>query len=198
MKKLSLTFIVLLLPVFSVFAQKKVTWIVDKEHARVSFSVNHILISETAGIFREVEGTVKTSNVDFMNSEIDITIDVKSIDTGNKERDDHLRSNNFLNAEKYPRITFKSTSFKKTVGSNYKLAGFLTIRDITRPVSFDVVYNGIIEKDRWGKTQAGFKLIGSIDRFDYDVKWNDRLDNGDPIVGRIIDLIVTVELTKVN
>lgn len=139
-----------------------------------------------------------TNNKDFTDSKIDVTIDVNSIDTDSEGRDEHLKSDNFFNATKYPKIYFKSISFKKINGNNYKLTGDLTIRDVTKTVTFDVVYNGIVEKDRWGKTQAGFKLTGSIDRLDYGVKWNDRLDSGDPIVGSKVDIIITLELTKLQ
>lgn len=181
-----------------VLAQKKTTWVIDKEHARIAFSVNHILISETAGIFKGFEGTVTTSNTDFTDSEIHATIDVNTIDTDSKKRDDDLKSDKFFDAEKFQKIIFRSTSFKKTEGNNYKLTGELTIKGVTRTVAFDVVYGGTVEKDRWGKTQAGFKLTGSINRFDYGLNWNDQLDNGSPVAGAKVNIIITVELTKVN
>src|SRR5690606_12517230 len=143
------------------------TWDIDKSHSKVKFGVTHMMISETTGEFKVFDGKFTASKEDFSDPTIDFTVDVSSVNTDDEKRDAHLRSEDFFNVEKYPKMTFKSKSFKKVDEKKYKLIGDLTIRDVTKQVEFDVVYNGTV-KSPWGSTVSGFKLNGKINRIDYN------------------------------
>ncbi len=192
MKKIMLSAAVLLT---SLATQAQTNWKFDGAHTKIDFSVPHMLISETTGKFKVFDGSVSSASDDFTDAKIEFTIDVNSINTEEENRDKHLKSDDFFNAEKFPKITFKSKSFKKVSGKNYKLIGELTIRDITKTVEFDVVYNGM-NKDPWGNTHAGFKLNGNINRFDYNLKWNTLMEAGGAMVGEIVSLNCNIELLK--
>jgi len=192
MKKLFLALGLALFTGFASMAQS--TWSVDNAHTKIEFSVSHLVISETVGFFKTFGGTVSTTSDDFNGANIQFTVDVASINTDNEMRDNHLKSDDFFNAEKFPKMTFKSTSFKKVEGKKYKLTGQLTIRDITKTLEFDVVYNGTV-KDPYGNTKAGFKLVGSINRFDYGLKWNTMAEAG-AVVGDMVEIKINIELAK--
>src|ERR1019366_2104904 len=162
------------------------TWTFDNAHTAVKFGVTHLVISEVEGEFKKYSGKVVSKNDDFTDANVEFTIDVSSINTDNEMRDKHLKSDDFFNAEKFPNISFKSTSLKKVSGNKYLLEGDLTIRDVTKKVKLDVVYNGTV-KDPYGNTKAGFKISGTINRFDYNLKWNTMADAG-PVVGKDVTL----------
>lgn len=195
MKKINFFAILLVLTFTSLSAQTK--WTFDQAHTDVMFSVTHLVISTVTGYFRNSDGSVVTNGNDFNNAKINFTIQTKSIDTDNKKRDKHLRSKDFFYAKKYPEIIFKSTSFKKVEGNNYKLTGNLTMRGITKPVVLNVQYNGMV-KDPWGNLKAGFKITGSLNRFDFGLKWNALLEAGGAIVSKKVKLIINAELKKVS
>ncbi len=154
-----------------------------------------MVISEVTGQFKNYDGTVEATKEDFTDAKINFTIDVSSIDTDNEQRDNHLKSDDFFNAEKYPKITFISKSFKKVGNNKFKLTGDLTIRDITKQVDLDVIYNGTV-KDPWGNIRAGFKVTGRVNRFDFGLKWNALLELGGAVVDKDVDIIIDVELIK--
>ncbi len=195
MKKINFFAILLVLTFTSLSAQTK--WTFDQAHTDVMFSVTHLVISTVTGYFRNFDGVIVTNGNDFNNAKIKFTIQTKSIDTDNKKRDEHLRSKDFFYAEKYPEIIFKSTSFKKVEGNKYKLTGNLTMRGITKPVILNVQYNGTV-KDPWGNIKAGFKITGSLNRFDYGLKWNALLEAGGAIVSKKVKLIINAELKKAS
>lgn len=179
---------------FTSFAQ--VNWNFDKSHSNVMFNVTHMVISEVTGFFKAYDGKVSSkADNDFTDAKIDFTIETKSIFTDNDKRDDHLRSDDFFNAEKFPAIIFKSKSMKKGAGNSYKLTGDLTIRDITKTVTLDVTFNGNI-KDGWGNERASFKIKGSVNRFDYNLKWNSLLEAGGAVVGKDVEIVANVQLIK--
>jgi polyisoprenoid-binding protein YceI len=167
------------------------TWTVDIVHSTVSFSVTYLSISEVEGSFTAYSGTLQSSTNDFADAAIEFSIDVNSINTDNGMRDKHLKSDDFFNAEKYPQMTFKSTAWKKTEGKNILLEGELTIRDISKPVTFNVVHGGTL-KDGRGNMKAGFKATAVINRFDYNLKWNAVTEAGGLTVGK--DVTVTLNL----
>lgn len=170
-------------------------WEIDKGHTKIGFSVSHMVISEVEGYFKDYSGSVATENDDFSNAEIEFSVNTNSIFTDNEMRDNHLRSDDFFNSEKYPQMIFKSSSIKKVSGNKYKLIGDLTIRDVTRQIELDVKYNGIVN-DPWGNTKSGFKITGSLNRFDYNLKWNAAVESGGLLVGKEVDLIINLELKK--
>jgi polyisoprenoid-binding protein YceI len=185
-----------LLVLFSVPVFTQTTsWKFDKAHSQVKFNVTHLVISEVTGYFREFDGTVKSSGEDFSNADIEFTIETKSIDTENEKRDNHLRSDDFFNAEKFPQIKFKSKSMKKTGDNKYKLVGDLTIRDVTKQVELDVVHGGMVD-DGYGNRKAGFKISGTINRFDYKLNWNALIEAGGAVVGSEVEMICNVQLIK--
>lgn len=196
MKKIKGLFIFVMLISVSVMAQTS-TWDIDKAHSKIGFSVSHMVISDVTGKFNKFDGSVTTQGDDFTKGNIDITIDVASIDTDNDKRDAHLRSDDFFNAEKYPKIVFKGKSMKKVGKNQYKLTGDFTMRDVTKPVTLDVVHNGTI-KDPYGNSRAGFKITGKVNRFDYNLKWNNMLETGGAVVGKDVNLICDIELVKAS
>jgi polyisoprenoid-binding protein YceI len=167
------------------------TWSVDIVHSSVTFNVTHLSISEVEGTFKVYSGTIQSSANDFADAAIEFSIDVNSINTDNGMRDKHLKSDDFFNAEKYPQMSLKSTAWKKIEGKNYLLEGELTIRDVTKPVKFNVVYGGTV-KDGRGNMKAGFKATAVINRFDYNLKWNAVTEAGGVTVGK--DVTVTLNL----
>lgn len=195
MKKLLTMGTILLTTAFAEPAVAQTTWNIDKSHTKVKFSVTHMMISETTGEFKIYDGKVTSSKEDFTDANIEFNVDVSSINTDDEKRDGHLKSDDFFNAEKYPKMTFKSKSLKKVEGKKYKLVGDLTIRDVTKQVEFDVVYNGTM-KSPWGATAAGFKLTGKIKRTDYNLKWNVALEAGGVLVSEEVNIECNVELIK--
>jgi polyisoprenoid-binding protein YceI len=182
-----------LLSAFSASAQSK--WSVDASHSNVKFSVSHLMVSEVEGMFKKFDGTVESPGKDFENSQVTFTVDVNSINTDNEGRDKHLKSDDFFNAEKFPNMTFKSTSFKKGKGNNYVMEGNLTIRDVTKKVKFDVVYGGTVV-DPWGNTKAGFKTQTKISRKAYGLLWNKLTEAGGAVVGDEVTIILKMEFGK--
>ncbi len=194
MKKINLLLVMLLFSA-PLFAQTK--WTVDKAHSKVHFSVTHMVISDVTGEFKNYDVYVETNGDDFTNAKIDFWADVNSISTDNDARDKHLKSDDFFNAAKYPKITFKSKSMTKVGDGKYKLVGDFTIRDVTKEITLDVEYRGMV-KDPWGNTKAGFKITGDINRFDYNLKWNALVETGGLVVGKDVKMIIDLELQKVK
>ena len=170
-------------------------WAVDKSHSNVSFSVAHMMMSELDGKFKVYDGSIIGTKEDFTDAQINFTVDVASINTDDEKRDGHLKSDDFFNAEKFPQMKFKGTSFKKVDGKKYVLEGELTIRDVTKKVKFDVVYFGT-SKNPWGMTVAGFKATSKINRMDYNLKWNKALEAGGVLVGEEVTINVALEMVK--
>jgi len=190
MKRITLTMMALLATVAS-FAQTQ--WNLDKSHSNIGFAVSHMVISETEGEFESFDATVSSSKEDFTGAEITFTADVSSINTDNEKRDNHLKSDDFFSAEKYPEIKFSGKLVKK--GSKYELVGDFTMRDVTKKVSFPTKYNGTIT-DPYGNTRAGFKITGTVNRIEYGLKWNALTEAGGMVVGEEVDITCNVEIIK--
>lgn len=171
------------------------SWSFDKAHSNVSFNVEHLVISEVTGHFGSFDGDVTASSDDFSGSKVNFSVDVASINTDNERRDNHLRSDDFFNAEEYPKITFSNGTLQHVNGKDYKLKGDLTIRDVTKPVELDVTHGGTII-DPQGNTKAGFKITGTINRFDYKVKFDAAMETGGLVVGEDVEIVCNVELKK--
>lgn len=193
MKSINSLIAVFLFLAVSVFAQT--SWTVDKSHSKVGFSVSHLVIAEVEGKFNNFDGNISTNGENFEDAKIDFNVDVNSIDTDNEGRDKHLKSDDFFNAEKFPKITFKGKSMTKVGDKKYKLIGDFTMRDITKEIALDVKFNGIT-KDPWGNIKAGFKITGEVNRFDYGLKWNKTVETGGLVVGDIVTLSINLELAK--
>ena len=169
-------------------------WNFDKAHSKIQFTATHMKISEVNGQFHDFSGSIMSNGEeDFSNASIKITIDASSVDTDNDRRDGHLKNEDFLNTGEYPEIKFVGESMEKVGDKKYQLKGRLTIRDVTQAETLDVKYMGTVEA--MGATRAGFKVTGTIDRFDYNVDWDKSFGQG-LIVGRDIKIIGDVQLVK--
>ncbi|MGA0557210.1 YceI family protein [Larkinella sp. VNQ87] len=165
MKKLTCLAVSLLLSAAS-FAQ---TWTVDKAHAKVGFTVTHLLVSDVDGNFKTFDAKITSSKPDFTDAVVELTADVNSIDTDNDRRDADLKSEKYFDAAKFPTLTFKSTSFQKVEGKKYKVTGNLTMHGVTKPVTLDVTLNGPITHPMNKKEIAGFKIAGELKRSDFGI-----------------------------
>jgi polyisoprenoid-binding protein YceI len=161
-----------------IMATTATKWAVDPMHSEVQFKVKHLVISTVSGFFKSFEGSV----------------DVNRIDTNQEQRDTHLKSADFFDAEKYPKITFKSTSFTKN-GDDYELKGDLTIKDITKPITLAVEYGGSAG-DFYGNTKAGFEITGKVNRKEFGLTWDGITEAGSIVVGEDIKLNINVQFTK--
>jgi polyisoprenoid-binding protein YceI len=176
----------------SISAQTK--WSVDKAHSSVKFSVVHMVVSEVDGNFKMFDGSLEAAKADFSDAKVNFTIDVNSINTDNERREGHLKSADFFDVAVYPSIKFVSTSMKPLGGNKYELAGNLTLKDVTKPVVFQVTYGGTLTTKNG--TKAGFKAKTTIDRYDYNLKWNNALEAGGLAVSKEVEITVNVELNK--
>ncbi len=183
---------VALMMTFNAYAQT--TWTIDLAHSNVKFAVSHLVISEVEGNFRVYSGTLQ-SKPDFSDAAVEFAVDVNSINTENEGRDKHLKSDDFFNAAKFPKMTFTSTSWKTADAQHYVLEGDLTIRDITKHVSFTIDYGGTMA-DGYGNTKAGFKATTVINRFDYNLKWNALTEAGGATVGKDVRIILNLEFAQ--
>lgn len=182
--------------VFSIGASAQTAkWSFDKSHSRVQFSVAHMVISNTIGQFKDYSGTVNAGKSDFSDAKVDFTISVASIDTDDEGRDQHLRGEDFFNTEKYPNISFKSKSMTKIDDKRYKLKGDLTMMGVTKPVELIAKYGGTVN-DPWGNTKAGFQVVGKIDRTDFGLKYNSKMDTGGLMIGEEVTIACDIELVK--
>ena len=171
-------------------------WKLDKGHSSVRFNVTHMVVSETEGTFKSFDGTMEHTKPDYSDAKIAFTIDVNSVSTDNERRDNHLKSDDFFNAEKYPQMKFESTSFQPLGNNKFKLAGNLTIRDVTKPVVFDVTYGGTIKAGKGEK--SGFKATTTINRFDYNLKWDRATEAGSLVVSKEVEITVKAEFDSVQ
>ena len=169
-------------------------WVLDPTHSEVQFKVKHLVISTVTGSFKKFEGTLETENDDFTGAEVNISLDVDSIDTNQDQRDGHLKSADFFDAEKYPTITFKSTSFEKD-GSDYTLKGDITIKDVTKPITLTAEHGGSAT-DFYGNTKAGFDVVGKINRKDFGLTWDGITEAGSVVVSDEVKLIFNVQFAK--
>ena len=176
-------------------AATKTTWKLDPAHTLVEFSAKHLMITTVKGRITDVEGTIVSDEKDLRNSSVEATLKAATIDTRTEQRDQHLRSADFLNAEQFPEIKFKSTKIEGDKDS-FKLTGDLTIRGVTRPIVLDVQFEGRT-KDPWGGDRVGFSATGKIDRREFGLTWNQALETGGVVVGNDIKINLEVEAVKV-
>lgn len=168
----------------------KTKWNIDTAHSEISFKVKHMMISTVTGHFEDFNATVETESDDFINADFNFTAKTGSINTKNKDRDAHLKSDDFFNAEKYPEMTFKSKSYD---GST--LVGDLTIRDVTKEIELDVDFNGVAV-DPYGQTKAGFEATGKLNRKDFNLTWSAVTEAGSIVVSDTVKLVVDLQFIK--
>jgi polyisoprenoid-binding protein YceI len=191
MKKITFTLAAIALSLTS-FAQN---WKIDPAHTKIHFTAQYLVITEVEGEFKTVDGTLSSSKADWSDLKADITVQVASLTTDNEMRDNHLKSDDFFNAEKFPTITFKSKAIKAIDKNKFILTGDLTIRDVTKTVEVPLVYNGTV-KDPWGNTKAGFKATGKINRKDYGLKYSNAAATGEAVVSDDIEFKIDAVLIK--
>lgn len=165
-------------------------WVIDPSHSDVKFKVKHMMISSVTGQFESFDATVESSSDDFKDAKIDVAIDVASISTKNEDRDNHLKSDDFFNAETFPKMTFKANGF-----DGDKLKGELSIRETTKEVVLDADFNGIAV-DPYGQTKAGFELSGEINRKDFGLTWSAVTEAGNIVVSDKIKLMIDAQFIK--
>ena len=189
-KLFTLTAILLIVGGFLAKAQSK--WTIDKNHSDIRFTAIHYVISEVDGEFKEFDGSVETESDGFEGAQISFTAQVASIDTDNERRDNHLKSDDFFNAEAYPTINFSGKLQKE--GDQYYLVGDFTMRDVTKPIKFKVKHIGTVALSKGKK--AGFKITGAVDRFDYGIKFDRVIETGGLAVSREIQITCNIELNE--
>jgi polyisoprenoid-binding protein YceI len=171
------------------------SWQIDSAHSHVQFAVRHMMISTVRGEFHDFTGTIDFDRNNPEDTTVDVKIDASSISTRQDDRDNHLRSPDFLNVEAYPFITFKSKRVEQTDQKRGRLVGDLTIRGVTREVVLDVQFQGIA-KSPWGQTSAGFTGSTSFNRKDWGLNWNQALETGGVLVGDKVSVDIELELIK--
>lgn len=169
----------------------RTTWKLDPAHTLVEFSAKHLMITTVKGRITDVEGTIISDDHDPKNASVEVTLKAASIDTRTDQRDQHLRSADFLDVEKYPEIKFRSTRIQGDKES-FRLTGDLTIRDVTRSITLDATFEGRT-KDPWGGERIGFSASGKFDRREFGLTWNQALETGGVVVGNDIKINIEVE-----
>jgi polyisoprenoid-binding protein YceI len=171
------------------------TWNIDATHSGINFTIRHMVVARVRGRFAKYNGTVRLDDEDLTRSVVEATIDASSIDTGTPQRDEHLRSADFFDVEKFPELRFRSTRIEKVEDALYRVVGELTIRDVTREVSLEVEYGGRA-KDPWGNSRVGFVARTAIDRKEFGLQWNQALEAGGVLVADRVDIELDVQAVK--
>lgn len=166
-------------------------WTVDASHTSVGFSVKHMMVSKVKGRFTGVEGTFEGNPEDLTGANINFTIDATTIHTNSEDRDNHLRSADFFDTEQFPNITFVSTSITKKGENEYDVTGDMTVKDVTKEITFEAEYEGTA-KNPWGVDVAAFEVEGKISRKEFGLTWNQALEAGGVLVGD--DIKITIDL----
>ncbi|HLY70630.1 MAG TPA: YceI family protein [Puia sp.] len=173
-----------------------VKWVMDPTHSEVTFKLRHMVIANVSGSFTKFTVEAETEDEDFTTAKVHFTADVDSVTTGNAQRDGHLKTDDFFNANEYPQIKFTATKYENVDNDgSYELYGDLTIRDITKKVKFDVEFGGVI-KDPWGNTRAGFSVNGKINRKDFGLKWHAVTEAGGLVAGDDVNIHCNFELIR--
>jgi polyisoprenoid-binding protein YceI len=170
-------------------------WTIDTSHSQIQFSVRHMMISNVRGRFENFNGTVELDEQKPEATTVDVKIDVASVNTRDPQRDGHLKSPDFFDAEKYPDLTFVSKKVKQADTSHAQLVGDLTMHGVTHEVTLNVEFNGTA-KSPWGTTSAGFSAETKINRKDWGLVWNQTLETGGVLVGEVITISIELELVK--
>jgi polyisoprenoid-binding protein YceI len=169
-------------------------WKIDQAHSEITFKVKHLVISTVTGRFTKFDGTIESEAPDFSDASIRFTADVNSINTGNEQRDGHLKSPDFFDAAAYPGLSFVSTSFTKVGDEEFKLQGDMTMKGVTKRVTLDAVYNGTVKG--FDGDVAAFEVTGKLSRKEFGLLWNALTETGGVAVGDEVKLDLVVELKQ--
>lgn len=173
------------------------TWKIDPAHSEINFKVKHLVVSTFTGHFKTFDATIQTNKDDFSDANIKFEADVNSISTKNDQRDAHLKSADFFDAENHPKMTFVSKSIKKISDHEMQVKGDLSIRGKSKEITLDVIYNGTVAG--FGNTQvAGFEVRGKLNRFDFGLQWNALTEAGGVVVSNEVKIEILAEFNKVN
>lgn len=173
----------------------KTKWNLDPAHSEIEFKVKHMMISTVSGAFNDFSASLESDDEDFSTMNVSFEANVDSIHTKNQDRDNHLKSPDFFDAQSYPKLTFKSTNVTRKSDNEYEVSGDLTIRDQTQPVTLIAENNGVI-KDPYGNERTGFEISGKIDRSKFGLTWSALTEAGGMVVGNDIRLNANVEFVK--
>ena len=174
----------------------KANWTIDEAHSGIHFSARHFVVAKVGGQFRRWKAEVNADDADLIQSSVSVTIEAASVDTGNAQRDAHLCSPDFFDAEKFPLLTFRSRRIERAAKDTYRMVGDLTIRDVTKEVTLEVEHGGSVQ-DPWGARRGGFTARGDIQRSDFGMSWNQVLDAGGVAVSDRIEISVEIEAVTV-
>jgi len=176
----------------------KTKWSIDQAHSEISFKVRHLMISHVKGTFKTFDASIYTIGKDFRTIEVDLWIDASSINTGDTKRDEHLKSPDFFDVEKFKQITFTSSTIEKSdEDGNHELWGELTMMGITQNIKLNLQLGGILN-DPWGNERAGFTVTGKINRSNWGLTWNSPIESGGLMVSDEISISCEVELTNIG
>lgn len=170
------------------------TWAIDPAHSEVQFKVKHLVISTVTGSFKTFEGTVETENEDFDGARVTFSADTTSIDTNQAQRDEHLKSAEFFDSEKHPKLSFSGVAVK-TGDDTYTLKGDLSVKDVTKPFEFKAEYGGSMT-DFYGNNKAGFEITGKINRKEFGLTWSAVTEAGGVVVGDDVKIIANIQIAK--
>ena len=171
------------------------TWKIDPAHSEVNFKVKHLVVSTVTGHFSKFDASIETNKEDFSDAKIKFEADINSIDTKNEQRDGHLKSADFFDAEKNPKMSFVSKSIKKTSDHEMQVIGNLTLRGVTKEIILDVIYNGTVAG--FGGTEvSGFEVRGKVNRFDFGLQWNALTEAGGVVVSNEVKIEILAEFNK--
>ncbi|MCU0413506.1 MAG: YceI family protein [Ignavibacteriaceae bacterium] len=172
-------------------------WKIDPAHSEINFKVKHLVVSTVTGHFSKFDASIVTKKEDFSDAKISFEADINSVDTKNEQRDGHLRSADFFDAEKYPKMTFISKSVNKISDHELQVIGNLNLRGVTKEISLDVIYNGTVV-GFGGKEVAGFEVHGKLNRFDFGLQWNTLTEAGGVVVSNEVKIEILAEFNKAN
>jgi polyisoprenoid-binding protein YceI len=170
-------------------------WTLDPTHSELGFKIKHLMISNVSGWFNDFTAEAETKGEDFETAQIYVTVKMASVNTNNSQRDEHLRTSDFFEVEKYPEMFFESTKIKKIDEENYIVQGDLTLKGITRPVQLNLEYSGVT-KDPWGGERAGFIISGRIKRSEWGVNFNALLETGGVALSDDVKIHSELQLVK--
>lgn len=173
----------------------KSTWAIDPTHSEIGFKVKHMMFTNVSGKFNTFTATIENEDNQFETSTIHFEAEINSIDTNNTDRDNHLKSADFFDAEKFPKLSFKSSAVKKISENEFEIEGELTVKDVTKTITLATEYSGLM-LDPWGNTKAGLSISGKINRKEFGLTWNAALETGGVLVGEEVKLFVEVQLLK--
>jgi polyisoprenoid-binding protein YceI len=170
-------------------------WAIDPTHSEVQFKVKHLVISTVTGSFKKFSGTAGSDGTNFDGGQVAFSVDIASIDTNQEQRDQHLKSADFFDAEKFPTLSFSSTKFSLIDGNRYKIEGNLTIKDVTAPIVFHAEFGGVAV-DFYGNNKVGFDVVGSISRKEFGLTWNGITEAGAIVVSDEVKFVANIQLTQ--